>query len=49
MASPRPEDMRAGFTGLIVGAVFLLIILTTIVHLTHRHYASEKPAAAAER
>ena len=47
MAPPKREDMRAGFTGLIVGAVFLLVLLTTIVHLTHKHYAGERPAAAA--
>ena len=39
------SDMKAAFTGLIVGAVCLLIILTTIVHLTNVHYRSETPAA----
>ncbi len=46
MAAPKPQDMRAGFIGLVVGAVFLLVFLTTVVHFTHRHYANEKPAAA---
>ena len=43
------SDMGAAFAGLVVGVVALLIIVSTIVVLTNRHYAAEKPAAAAER
>lgn len=49
MAAPRPGDLRAGFTGLVVAAVFLLIVLTTIVKVTSSHDAHEKPAAAAQK
>lgn len=43
------SDMGAAFAGLLIGMLALLIILGSIVMLTNRHYASEKPAAAAER
>ena len=43
------SDMGAAFAGLIVGALALLLILGSIVMLTNRHYAKEKPAAGAER
>jgi hypothetical protein len=39
-------DMKAGFLGLIIGAVCLFAILFTIVRITHNHYVNEKPAAA---
>jgi hypothetical protein len=45
-------DKRAGFTGMIVGAIVIFAILFTIVMLTNRHYAgerAERPAAAATR
>ena len=45
MAAPRPEDMRAGFTGLIVAVVFLLVVLFGIVKMTNAKYAHETPAA----
>jgi hypothetical protein len=53
MAPPLAQDKRAGFTGLVVGAVFLLIVLYGIVHLTNVHYAGREggsggKAAAAE-
>jgi hypothetical protein len=41
--------MGAAFAGLLIGMVALLIILGSIVMLTNRHYASEKPAVGAER
>ena len=41
--------MGAAFAGLIVGAVVLFLILGSIVMLTNRHYAAEKPAAEAQR
>ena len=43
------SDMGAAFAGLIIGAIALFLLLGTIVKLTNRHYASEKPAAATER
>jgi len=43
------SDMGAAFAGLVIGAVALLLLLGTIVKLTNMHYASEKPAAAAEK
>ena len=42
---PR-SDMKAAFMGLIFGAVALLILVVTIVKLTNRKYAGEKPSAA---
>jgi hypothetical protein len=52
MPAPLPGDKSAGYTGLIVGAVTLLIALYGIVHLTNVHYAnlegkSATPAAEA--
>ena len=41
----HPEDRRAAYTGLIIGAVTLLVIVTAIVHFTNLKYAGEKPAA----
>ena len=38
-------DMKAAFTGLVLGAVVIFIILFSIVRLTNARYASEKPAA----
>lgn len=43
----RRSDMGAAFAGLVIGIVALFLILGTIVVLTNRHYAAEKPAAAA--
>ena len=45
----RSSDMGAAFAGLVIGAVVLFLLLGTIVKLTNMHYASEKPAAGAER
>jgi hypothetical protein len=42
-------DKGAAYTGLILGAVFVLAVSLTIVKLTNAHYAAEKahePAAA---
>ncbi|HEX5435710.1 MAG TPA: hypothetical protein VFW98_01025 [Gemmatimonadaceae bacterium] len=47
MAAPKPGDLPAGYVGLIVVAIFLLVVLTGIVHLTNAHYAGEAPAKAA--
>jgi len=49
MSAPRPEDMRAGFTGLLVAAVVLVIALLTIVHVTNNYYAGEGAHAEAAK
>jgi hypothetical protein len=46
MTAPKQGDLRAGVTGLIVGAVLLLVVMTAIVHFTNQRYAGEAPAAA---
>lgn len=48
MSAPtHGSDMRAGFTGLILGAIVVFAILFSVVKLTNAHYANEKPAAEA--
>lgn len=39
------SDMKAGFLGLIIGAICIFAILFAIVKITHNHYANEQPAA----
>ena len=39
------SDMKAAFTGLIVGLIALLIMCMTIVKLTNMQFASHKAAA----
>ncbi len=46
MPAPRPEDMKAGFTGLIVAVVLLFAAIFGIVKLTNAKYAHAEPAAA---
>ena len=43
----RNPDRGAAFVGLLVGVLALLLIVGTVSMLTTRHYANEKPAAAA--
>lgn len=46
----HPEDQRAAFTGLIVGAVALVVICFGIVTMTNAKFgAHEKPAAEAAK
>jgi hypothetical protein len=46
----HPEDRRAAFTGLIVGAVALLIICFTIVKLTNAKFGGHvRPAGQATK
>jgi hypothetical protein len=46
----HPSDKRAAFTGLILGAVALFVILFAITKMTNDHYANEKaPAAGAAK
>ncbi len=53
MSSPQPGDKSAGFTGLILGAIALFVILFGIVRITNAHYNAEeregKPAAEAAK
>ena len=43
------SDMKAAFTGLIVGALALVLILGGIVYLTAQRYAHEHPAAESSK
>ena len=43
------SDMKAAFTGLIVGLIALLIMATTIVKLTNAKYAKLEAAAESTR
>lgn len=45
----RGGDFGAALTGLVVGASVLFALLFGIVELTHHHYVSEEPAAAAAK
>jgi len=44
-AHSHGSDAKAAFLGLIIGALVLLGIVTTIVKLTNARYAHEQPAA----
>jgi hypothetical protein len=46
MAAPKEGDLRAGLTGLIIGAVLLFGVMFAIVKSTNAKYAHETPAAA---
>ena len=46
MAAPMAGDKSAGYTGLIVGALTMLLVLSAIVMLVNAKYAREEPAAA---
>ena len=50
MSAPHPGDKSAGFTGFILGAIALFVIVFAIVKITNASYAGEhegaKPAAA---
>lgn len=46
--SNHGSDMRAAFSGLIIGAIVLFCILYSIVRLTSAHYDREHPAAVAQ-
>ena len=47
MSKPKSRDLSAGLTGLVLGAVSLFLIVTTIVLLTNSHFKNEKPEAPA--
>lgn len=44
MAPPRPEDLKGGYTGLIVAVVFLLVVVYGMVTFTNRYVASKSEA-----
>lgn len=47
MSAPHPGDKSAGFTGLILGAIAIFIILFAIIRLTNAKYSGEHGAAPA--
>jgi hypothetical protein len=52
MTAPQSGDKSAGFTGLILGAIAIFIVLFAIVRLTNAKYAgehAETPAAQVSR
>jgi hypothetical protein len=51
MSAPQPGDKSAAFTGLILGAITIFVIVFSIVRITNARYAGhgeggETPAAA---
>jgi hypothetical protein len=44
---PHASDRSAAFTGLILGAIVLGLVLYGIVRITNARYASEAPAKTA--
>jgi hypothetical protein len=50
MSAPHPGDKSAGFTGLILGAIAIFVIVFSIVRITNAKYNNEHegttPAAA---
>ena len=48
MATKKKTDFSAALTGLILGAVTLFLLLTSIVLLTNAHYRGKEAATAAE-
>jgi len=48
MAPPRTEDLRAGFTGLIVAVVFLAVVVYGMVMFTN-WYVARHAATPAEQ
>jgi hypothetical protein len=49
MTAPKEGDLKAGVTGMIIGAAILFVAMTAIVHFTNTHYDAEKPAADAPK
>jgi hypothetical protein len=42
MSAPQSTDKSAGFTGLILGAIAIFVLMFGIVRLTNAHYSGEK-------
>lgn len=47
MSSSQQSDKSAGFTGLILGAIAIFVLMFGIVRMTNSHYAGEKAEAGA--
>jgi hypothetical protein len=50
MSAPQPGDKSAGFSGLILGAIALFVLLFGIVRVTnasYKHEGGEKPGVEA--
>ena len=47
-SAPQPGDKSAGFSGLILGAIALFVIMFGIVRMTNAKYAGHKPEAGVE-
>jgi hypothetical protein len=48
MATKKKTDFGAAFTGFILGAVVLFLVMTSIVLLTNAHFRGKQAAEAAE-
>ena len=46
-SAPQPGDKSAGFSGLILGAIALFVIMFGIVRMTSAKYAGHEAAPAA--
>jgi hypothetical protein len=46
MATKKKTDLGASLTGLILGAVVLFLVLTSIVMMTNAHYRGKEAAEA---
>ena len=49
MSAPQNTDKSAGFTGLILGAIAIFVLMFGIVRLTNSHYAGEKAGVEAHK
>jgi hypothetical protein len=46
MATKKKTDLGAALTGLVLGAVVLFLVLTSIVMMTNAHYRGREAAEA---
>jgi hypothetical protein len=46
MATKKKTDLGAALTGLVLGAVVLFLVLTSIVMMTNAHYREREAAEA---
>jgi hypothetical protein len=46
MSAPQQTDKSAGFTGLILGAIAIFVLMFGIVRLTNAHYNNMEKAEA---
>ncbi len=49
MAPPRPDDLKAGFTGLVVALAFLAVVIFGMVQFTNRFVASKGEAHSGQQ